>query len=52
MPTRAELPRSNNSYQETYSWTDDLPVCRHSGKVYVVDNAGGKNNAMCVHLPW
>ncbi|PNF39628.1 hypothetical protein B7P43_G05679 [Cryptotermes secundus] len=31
MPTRAELPRSNNNFQETYCWTDDLPVCRHSG---------------------
>lgn len=32
MPTRAEIPRPNHlSYQETHSWTDDLPVCRLSG---------------------
>lgn len=30
MPTRSELPR-NTHFQETYSWTDDLPVCRESG---------------------
>ncbi|KAJ9576773.1 hypothetical protein L9F63_025333 [Diploptera punctata] len=30
MPTRSELPR-NTQFQETYSWTDDLPVCRESG---------------------
>ncbi|XP_075215377.1 TGF-beta-activated kinase 1 and MAP3K7-binding protein 1-like [Lycorma delicatula] len=33
MPTRAELPRSMG-YEEQYSWTDDLPVCKQSGVGY------------------
>lgn len=34
MPTRAELPRTDHlGYEEQHSWTDDLPVCKQSGKV-------------------
>lgn len=51
MPTRAELTRSN-PFQETYSWTDDLPVCRLSGNVafmlYIM--ADGKLMCWCIYI--
>ncbi|XP_021939064.1 TGF-beta-activated kinase 1 and MAP3K7-binding protein 1-like isoform X5 [Zootermopsis nevadensis] len=45
MPTRAELPRSNH-FQETHSWTDDLPVCRLSGNVAFMLNMMMKMEVM------
>lgn len=35
MPTRAKIPTPDHhlGYEEQHSWTDDLPVCKQSGKL-------------------